>query len=94
MSSGQYANPSENLRKHINEYGAAVGWNESKSALSNRIGSKGLRKQSRRVRRKITGPAIVSIVVGIVVGFVVLQLAFSGMGRQSSLSATEAVEPH
>ena len=30
---------------------------------------------------KIAGPAIVSIIVGIVIGFIVIQLAFSGMGR-------------
>ena len=30
MGGGQYALPSENLRKCINEYGNAVGWNEPK----------------------------------------------------------------
>ena len=33
MGSGQYSYPSENLRKRINEYGSAVGWNESKMEL-------------------------------------------------------------
>lgn len=33
MGGGQYALPSENLRKCIQEYGAAVQWNESKMEL-------------------------------------------------------------
>ena len=33
MGSGQYSYPSENLRKSINDYGVAVGWNEEKMEL-------------------------------------------------------------